>query len=67
MNKKHLTQSSCKNSHSQSIPQLHKLPRIFFKLLYIEECFIHLEKKLKLFFSEEIARQSLIYNNTCDK
>ena len=44
INKKHLTQSSCNSSHSQSISQIHKLSRIFFKLPYIGEPSFHLEK-----------------------
>ena len=54
MNKKHLTQSSCNSFHSQSIPQLHELPRIFFKLPYIGEPSIHIEKELKHFFWKKL-------------
>ena len=66
MNKKHLTQSSFNSFHSQSIPQLHKLSRIFFNLPYTGEPSITLKKNL-YFFLEEIARQSSTYHNTCDK
>ena len=56
MNKNHLIQSSCNSFHSQSIPQLHQLPQIFFERSYIGEPSLHLEKELKhFFFSEEIA------------
>ena len=54
MNKKHLTQSSCNSFHSQSIPQLHKLPRIFFNLPYIGEPSIHIEKELKHSFRKKL-------------
>ena len=50
MNKKHLTLFSCNSFYSQSIPQLHKLPRIFFELPYIGEPSIHLETELKHYF-----------------
>ena len=46
MNKKHLTQSCFNSFHSQSIPQLHRLPRIFFEIPYIGEPCIQLEKEL---------------------
>ena len=54
MNKKHLTQSSCNSFHSQSIPQFHKPPRIFFKLPYIGEPSIHLEKEFTHFFRKKL-------------
>ena len=54
MNKNLLTQSSCNSFHSQSIPQLYKLSQIFFKLPYIAEPFIHIEKKLKHFFWKKL-------------
>ena len=54
MNKKYLTHSSCYSYHSKSIPQVDKLPRIFFKLLYIKEPSVQLENELKHFFRKKL-------------
>ena len=64
--KKKLFTQSCNRFHSQSIPPLHQLARIFFELPYVGEPSIHLEKQ-PTFFPEEISQQSSAYHDTCDK